>query len=178
MNLDTLKSTFESACGKAIAGVLAAAMTVMPMAAAPGDAQAEDSTQYTSSGWTQELIEFDKASRAARLYAETKDGVAILIHVGRDIPNQHVKSPDQLGQLFVGRFAELGEDARYFIAPNDARATGITYHVGHLIVGAHDGTEVRDLQQAWDSAPQAVAQLKSVRSLAELSAPVALAGGS
>lgn len=177
MTLGSLTSTFYATRERVIAGTLAAAMAVMPMAVAPGDAQAEDS-RYSASGWTQELIAFDKASRAARSYAETKDGIAILIHVGKDIPNQYVKSADQLGALFVQRFVDLGENARYFVAPNDARATGITYHVGHLIVGAHNGTEVRDLQEAWDTAPDAIAQLKALRSVAELSGPSAAPGGS
>ncbi|GAB5512224.1 MAG: hypothetical protein Rhims3KO_36250 [Hyphomicrobiales bacterium] len=177
MNIDALRNTFDTARGKVIAGALAAAMTVMPMAGAPGDAKAEDADRYSSANWTPELIEFDKADRAATEYAMTKEGVGILIHVGQDIPNQHIRDADHLGQLFVKRFEDLGENARYFIRQNDAPATGITYHVGHLIVGGHNGTEVRDLQHAWDSAPQAITQLNIARSLAAGTVPSVSPGG-
>lgn len=176
MNIDTLRNTFDSARGKVIAGALAAAMTVMPMAGAPGDAKAQEQTASTCT-WDQQICELRAASDAARAYAETKDGVGIVIHVGQDIPNQHIRDADQLGQLFMKRFQELGEDARYFVAPNDSPATGITYHVGHLIVGAHNGTEVRNVKEAWNTAPEAITQLSITRSLAAGDGPSAAPGG-
>lgn len=156
----------------------AAAMVALSPLAVGKSALGEDakSSALGDCTWKRELCELRAASDATRSYAETKAGVGILIHLGQDIPNDYVKDADQLGRIFVQRFAELGEEARYFVSQNDAPATGITYHVGHLIVGGHDGTEVRDLQHAWDSAPQAVAQVRALRRLA--SAPSAgLSGG-
>ena len=102
-------SIFERLTG----GFAAAAMVVA--AALPGAAQADNQPDYSAPGWTEELIEFDKTSRAATEYAKTRAGVGILIHVGTDIPNEHIQSAEQLGELFVKRFAELGEEAQYFL---------------------------------------------------------------
>lgn len=130
--------------------------------AAPAHAQNE---RYTSEGWTEETIALDKASTAARDYAETNHGVGILIHLGQDVPNQRVKNGDELGQLFVDRFAALGMDARYFIAPNDdGPATVMTYHIGHLLYEAN-GDPVFGLQTAWDDAPKVIEQLNIVKQL-------------
>ena len=120
---------------------------------------------------TPEICDLDIAATAARDYAETEAGVGILIHVGTDIPNEHIQSADQLGQLFVQRFAENGEEARYFLrtnspsTPDGKIATGITYHVAHLVIGAANGTEVRGLQHAWDSVPEVIEQLHIARLL-------------
>ena len=112
-----------------------------------------------------ELEELRKASDAATLYAENNIGVGILIHVGKDVPNSKVKSADQLGQIFVNRFKALGVNAKYFLSQNDTEASGITYHIGHQIHGAENGTEVKLLREAWNSAPDVVEQLKVVKQL-------------
>jgi len=107
-----------------------------------------------------------QASSAARNYAENNYGVGILVHLGSDIPSKNVKNGDQLGQLFVNRFAKFGIVARYFIAPNgNAPSTGITYHIGHLLYGKGE-KKVHDLQTAWDDAPRVIEQLKIVKELA------------
>ena len=123
-----------------------------------------DDGRYTSGNWTAETIALDKASSAARNYAENNNGVGILIHLGQDVPNQRVKNGDELGAMFVQRFAELGVQASYFIAPNDAPATVMTYHLGHLLYKANDNP-VFDLQTAWDDAPKVIEQLKIVKAL-------------
>lgn len=121
---------------------------------------------YDSKNWTPELVELDKASSAARSYAENNFGVGILIHLGKDVPNKRVKNGDELGALFVDRFAKLGFKARYFYRQNDAPATGITYHIGHLLFNA-EGNPVIGLQTAWNSVPQVIEQLKIVKELAD-----------
>lgn len=123
--------------------------------------------RYSAPGWTEETIALDKASGAARKYAENNYGVGILIHLGQDVPNKRVKDGDELGALFVGRFAEYGVKARYFIAPNDAPATGMTYHIGHLLYEANNDA-VMDLQTAWDDAPKVIERLKAVKELTRL----------
>lgn len=124
-----------------------------------------DDGRYTSGNWTAETIALDKADRAATEYAENNFGVGILIHLGQDVPNQRVANGDELGALFVRRFADLGAEARYFIAPNDdARATVMTYHIGHLLYEAN-GEAVIGLQTAWDDAPKVIEQMKIVKAL-------------
>ena len=138
-------------------------MALSLLAIYPQEIFAED-RRYTSGNWTAETIALDKASSAARDYAENNNGVGILIHLGQDVPNQRVKNGDELGQLFVERFAALGAEARYFIAPNDTPASGITYHIGHLLYET-DGTPLLGLKTAWVDAPSVIEQLKLVRLL-------------
>ena len=126
-------------------------------------AYAEDA-RYSAGNWTPELIALDKASSAARHYAENNHGVGILIHLGKDVPNARVKNGDELGQLFVNRFAEFGIEARYFYRHNDAPATGITYHIGHLLFHVDDDPVI-GLQTAWNGAPQVIEQLKIVKEI-------------
>lgn len=153
---------FLRAAGQAL-GALGAASLPFSQALA-GDAK-------TASWNNPELEEFHKASTAARDYAENNIGVGILIHVGKDIPNAKIKSGDELGQLFVNRFSKLGVEAQYFLSQNDARFSGITYHIGHQIHGAENRTEVKSLKAAWSSAPDVIEQLKIVKELASLEAP-------
>lgn len=126
-----------------------------------------DDGRYTSGNWTAETIALDKASSAARDYAENNNGVGILIHLGQDVPNQRVKNGDELGQLFVQRFAEFGVEARYFIRPNDAPATGITYHIAHLLYGPGQD-KVHGLMTAWEDAPKVIEQLKIAKEIQAL----------
>lgn len=131
----------------------------------------EKKTTSVEHVWNPESLELHKAATAARDYAESNIGVGILIHVGKDVPNKKIKSADELGQLFVKRFAALGVDAQYFLSQNDAKASGITYHIGHLIHGAGNGSEVKLLREAWNSAPDVVEQLKIVKQIKVANAP-------
>lgn len=158
--------------------LVAAGLTFTSVA---NDAKAQDPVHKTeiseklkkqTANWNNpELEEFHRASTAARDYAENNVGVGIVIHVGKDVPNSKVKSADQLGQIFVNRFKALGVNAKYFLRQNDTEASGITYHIGHQIHGAEDGTEVKLLREAWNSAPDVVEQLKVVKQLAAANAP-------
>lgn len=129
-----------------------------------GNIAVAQDTRYSSGNWTEETIALDKASTAARNYAENNYGIGILIHLGQDVPNQRVKNGDELGRLFVGRFAELGAKARYFYWQNDAPASGVTYHIGHLLYEA-GGTPLLGLQTAWNNAPKVIEELKLVKVL-------------
>ncbi|MEL7444341.1 MAG: hypothetical protein AAGK02_00835 [Pseudomonadota bacterium] len=127
-------------------------------------AQADDS-RYSSGNWTPELIALDKASTAARNYAEGNHGVGILIHLGQDVPNDRVKDGDELGHLFVQRFAALGVAAEYFVSPApDAPASGITYHIAHLLYGP-DQDKVHGLMTAWNDAPKVIEQMKLAKEI-------------
>jgi len=147
--------------GGAAATAVAVAATPLTSAFA-GDAK--------TANWNNpELEELHRASNAARDYAENNDGVGILIHVGtKDIPSARIKSPEQLGQIFVQRFKKLGVDAQFFISQNDQPATGITYHIGRQIHGAESGNEVKLLRQAWNAAPDVAEHLRIVKQLASL----------
>lgn len=153
----------------------------LTFASVANDAKAQDPVHKTeiseklkkqTANWNNlELEEFHRASMAARDYAENNVGVGILIHVGSDVPNKRVKSADELGQLFVKRFAALGVNAKYFLRQNDTEASGITYHIGHQIHGAENGNEVKLLREAWNSAPNVVEQLKIVKQIKVANAP-------
>lgn len=58
----------------------------------------------------------------------------------------------------------MGVDARYFYWQNDTRATGLTYHIGHLLDEV-DGNPVIGLQTAWDDAPKVIEHLNIVKHL-------------
>ena len=127
-----------------------------------------DEGRYTSGNWTAETIALDRASSAARDYAENHDGVGILIHLGQDVPNDRVKDGDELGAMFVQRFAALGTEARYFVSPApDARSSGITYHIAHLLYGPDDD-KLHGLLTAWNDAPKVIEQLKVAKELQAL----------
>lgn len=122
-----------------------------------------DRVYYAHNNWTPETADLDCADEAATSYAETTFGVGILIHVGRDIPNDHVARPEQLGELLVQRFkAEYDVDAQFFLAQSDTLATGITYHIGDLIHGANDGTEVKTVREALDAMPEVSGLLREI----------------
>ena len=110
--------------------------------------------------WDAEVGELHCASNATGDYAENNYGVGILIHLGLDIPNAKIKNGDQLGLLFVNHFNKHGVKAQYFLRKNDGRATGITYHIGHLIHGSENGTEVKGLKTAWELVPEVIKQMK------------------
>ncbi len=123
-----------------------------------------DDSRYSSGNWTAETIALDKADRAATAYAENNNGIGILIHLGKDVPNQRVKNGDELGQLFVDRFAALGIEARYFFWRTGGRATVLTYHIGHLLYEPN-GDPLIDLMTAWHDAPKVIEELKLVNLL-------------
>ena len=97
---------------------------------------------------TAEQCDLKAASSAARAYALTDAGVAILIHLGGDIPNPHVQTAEQLGDYFVRRFAEHDTESRYFITPNRGTNTAMRFMYGNVTMGMEDGTEVRNVNQA------------------------------
>lgn len=169
----TLAALRENFTGRAAAAALsgALALAAAPAAlaqdtrtAAASQRTCTDSTGYTWSSC--ELYELDQADRAATDYAMNTNGVGILIHVGKDIPNRHFATADDFGRAVVGAFqSQYGVEAQYFLRQNDAKATGITYHIGHLIHGAHNGTELKNVKQALAAMPEVVEQLKMVKSL-------------
>ena len=136
-------------------------------------AEISEKLKKQTANWNNpELEEFHRASMAARDYAENNIGVGILIHVGKDVPNKKVKSADELGELFVKRFASFGVNAKYFLSQNgDAPSSGVTYHIGHLIHGAGNGNEVKGLKTAWNSAADVIEQMKIIKQLAVADAP-------
>ncbi len=128
---------------------------------APAGAVAQDTR--TASVWTPELREFDQAATAARKYAESYEGVGIVLHVGRDISGR----PDaetalkKVEGLFIGRFAQNGMNARVFPRSNgDAPATVVTFHIGNQIHGSLEHREVKNLREGLNAIPDAVAQYK------------------
>ena len=115
---------------------------------------------------SQELCDLRNAADAARDYAEENPGVGILIHVGQDIPNRHFQTADQFGQALVQAFAKHGVEARYFWRQNDAPATGLSFYIGHLIHGQHNGTELKNVQQAVQAIPEVAVQTKELNGIA------------
>ena len=109
----------------------------------------------------EELRQLDAADRAATEYARDHNGIGILVHVGQDIPNQHFATADEFGAKMVKIFNKrYGVEAAYFLSPNDAPATVITYHIDTFIHGADNGTEVKDVKEALAAMPEAVEYLK------------------
>lgn len=107
------------------------------------------------------------ATQAAEAYAMTREGIAILIHVGDDIPNPHFASGDEFGDALVQRFEnDFGVAAQAFPRANpDTPATVISYHIGHLVHGADSGTEIKDVQAALAAMPDVVAQFRLIQEL-------------
>ena len=147
---------------------LALTAAFMPLAATAQEVTPASTSENTA--WTEELRAFDKAAKEARGYAEDNYGVGILIHVGEDFPNAHFQTPEQFAQAVVGMFEQhLGTPAQAFLRPNPGtKNTGLTYHIGHLIHGAENGTEVKTVQEAIDTAPDVVEQLKLLKDIASL----------
>lgn len=109
---------------------------------------------------TEEVCDLDVAASAARDYAESHPGVGILIHVGLDFPNDHFDNAHQFGEAAVNMFAQQGVQARYFLSQNDGPNTGMTYYIGPYIHGQDDGTEVKNVLEAIDAAPDVAQQLR------------------
>ncbi len=119
------------------------------------------SSQSISSEQREQLRQLGEASYAAREYAQTKYGVGILIHVGKDIPNKHFATADEFGEAVVRAFQErFGVEAEYFLRQNDAKQTGLTFHIGKLIHGADTGNEVKTVKQALASLADVAGLLK------------------
>jgi opacity protein-like surface antigen len=153
----------------AVAGAaMTAAAVLTPMAATAQEVTPASTSENTA--WTEELRAFDKAAKEARVYAQDNYGVGILIHVGEDFPNAHFQTPEQFARAVVGMFEQhLATPAQAFLSPNPGtKNTGLTYHIGHLIHGAENGTEVKTVQEAIDTAPDVVEQLKLLKDIASL----------
>lgn len=145
--------------GKAF-GSAALALTT---ALSSGHALAQEPVQTRASISQQEQNnQLAAASDAATAYAKGNYGVGIVMHVGTDLPSE--AAVQKVGQYFVDQFAQRGVEARVFPSQNDMPNTGITYHVGHLIVGSGDGTEVQLIRPALNRIPTVVEQLEFVKS--------------
>jgi len=124
-----------------------------------------DRTYYAHNNWTPETADLDCADEAATEYAESTPGVGVLIHVGTDSfgEGKRFATPDAFGQAVVHTFkSRFGTDAAYFLSQNDITATGLTYHVGDLIHGANDGTEVKNVREALDAMPEVAGLVRVV----------------
>lgn len=158
------KARQTSAIFGAATGAFLTAATVFSPSASLADGTTSAAQPLTPS-WTEETRELHAASMSTRDYAENNNGVGILIHVAESsFPNDHFQTPDQFGQAVVGAFkAHYGTDSKYFLRNNlDARATGITYHVGEFIHGAGEGKEVKNVQEALDAMPEVAGLLKII----------------
>ena len=109
---------------------------------------AADATDDDCQLSTQELCDFDTAQTAAETYVAENPGVGVLIHVGQDFPNEHFENAEQFGQAVIHVFAQHGVQAQYFLSPSNAPNTGMTYYIGNLIHGQHNGTELKNVDQA------------------------------
>ncbi len=166
------KSTALSRRGIIGAFAGTAMLAAASVAGVSGQANAQDVTAQPvisseDCTWQQELCELRAAADAARNYAEENPGVGILIHVGQDFPNAHFENAAQFGQAFVNAFAAQGVEARYFLSPNDAPNTVMSYYIGHLIHGQHNGTEVKTLRQARIAIPEVAEQVRVLNGLAQ-----------
>ncbi|MGX1498579.1 hypothetical protein ACSSV1_003630 [Labrenzia sp. MBR-25] len=144
-------------------GAFAGAAMTAAAVFAPAAASAQEATPAAQNQpvWTEELRQLDAADRAATEYARDNYGVGILIHVGQDIPNSHFASADEFGQAIVRAFNQkYGVEAQYFLRQNDARATGITYHIDTFIHGADNGTAVKNVKEALNAMTEVVEYLK------------------
>ena len=120
-------------------------MSTALIVAAPGHAEGADPAACRT---TAEQCNLKAASSAARAYALTDAGVAILIYEGHDIPNPRVRTSEQLGNYFVRKFSEHNTEARYFITPNKGTNTAMRFMYGNATIGSGDGTEIRNVDQA------------------------------
>lgn len=146
--------------------LVAAGLTFASVANDADKAFAGEPLQKTAT--STEITKLIEATRSANKYAVSHYGVGIVIHVGQDIPNRHFKSADEFGQAVVNLFKErYGVDAQYFLSPNDTKYSGMTYHIGHLIHGAGNGTEVKSVKQGLKAMGDVVEQLKIVKELAQ-----------
>jgi hypothetical protein len=118
--------------------------------------------ELMSQGWKDiELADLHCAATSAREYAENNFGVGILIHVGKDLPNEHFSSPHDFGAIMVRLFKEKYDtETEYFLTQNDARATGLEFRIGEFIHGADDGTELKNVKEAVGSIPEVVGMLR------------------
>ena len=124
-----------------------------------------DREYFAKDGWTSEGADLSCASDAARDYAENNPGVGVLIHVGTESfgEGKRFATPEAFGeavvQTFEGRF---GVSADYFLSQNDAPATVLTYHIGDLIHGADNGTEVKTVREALEAMPEVASYVELI----------------
>lgn len=122
-----------------------------------------DYPYYTKDGWTPETADLNCAVVAANEYAENNPGVGVLIHVGKDIPNARFPTPESFGQAVVDTFrSQHGVDAAYFLTQNDARATGMEFYIGPYTHGADNGTELKNVTEAFYAMPEVAALLRVI----------------
>lgn len=126
---------------------------------------------------SQEICDLHEASNAAHDYALANPGVGILIHVGQDFPNEHFQNADQFGQAFVNAFAQQDVEARYFLSPNDAPNTVMTFYLGPYIHGQHNGTEVKNVLEAMNAIPEVSQQLRIMNGVASAPGVAGPSGG-
>lgn len=138
------------------------AVLVSLMCCLPGTTMAEQPGTPS-----QELAELKAVTEAATAYAMSRDGIAIIVHVGDDIPNAHFASGEAFGAAIAAKFkADFQIEARAFPRQNAGTpATLISYHIGHLIHGAHDGSEIKDVQAALGAMPNAAEQFRLIQEL-------------
>ncbi|WP_299810433.1 hypothetical protein [uncultured Roseibium sp.] len=150
----------------AVAGAaMTAAALFTPVAANAQEVTSVANTVETSR--TAEIAELRAADRAATAYAK-EHGVAILLHVGMDIQNH--EQPEDLLQWvenqFKESFAKHGIDIGIFPRTNDARGSGLTYHVGDHIYSPPGSNGLFDLQTASEIVPDVVKQARIALELA------------
>jgi hypothetical protein len=58
-----------------------------------------------------------------------------------------------------------GVPAKYFLSANDVVGTGVTFHIGHLLAGGDNGTELKRMTEAICAIPEVVEQLPIVKSI-------------
>lgn len=160
----------------AVTGVaLAANAAFMPFAAAAQDTHQPKQVELTQE---EQVGQLDVADRAATAYARKNNGIGILIHVGADsFPNKHFANAEEFGQRLVDIFDQkFGVEARFFLRQNDARATGITYHIDTFIHGADNGTAVKLVGDAITAMPEVVEYLKIAKrdKVVQISQPAVL----
>lgn len=153
--------------GAVTGAALAASAAFLPFAAA---AQEVTPVTQTKTIWTDELRALREAASGARDYAENNYGVGVLIHVGEDFPNEHFRTAEDFAKVMVGLFeGKYKTPAKAFLRPNPGTSnTGLTFHIGHHIHGAENGTEVKSVGQSIAAMQDIVEQLRLVKEIAAL----------
>lgn len=167
--------------GAAAGALMAGAAVLAPLSAAYGQEAQPISQPGAESVWNDELRALRQASDGARDYAENNVGVGIVVHVGEDFPNEHFQSAEQFADVLTGLIQQQYQTpSQAFLSPNPGSPnTGLTFHIGHLIHGTHNGTEVKTIQQALAEMPDIIEKLKIVKEIAavEYEGPAPAAGG-
>jgi hypothetical protein len=154
-----------------LAGRLLGAGLALSAAFVPAVATAQDVMPVANTvenARTAEISELRAADRAATAYAK-EHGVAILLHVGKDIQNH--EQPEALLQWvenqFKDSFSKYGIKVGIFPSMNDAKGSGLTYHIGDHIYSPPGSNGLFDLQTASEIVPEVVEQAKIALELAK-----------